>query len=111
MVGAAACDRLPIRRKPMAMWASACSRYLWIVLALLPLVAMAPRLKVTVFLSIFAVSSLMMQTAGLAWLDHHKAMGQEGWGFTTMLLFATLAAVGCRWTTAREVVPPAPASV
>jgi hypothetical protein len=69
MVGAAGMDRLPIARKPMAMWAAAGSRYLWIVIATLPMLPLAGHGPMTVFLVLYALSSLLLQTAGLAWLD------------------------------------------
>jgi Na+/melibiose symporter-like transporter len=69
MVGGAFLDRLPVRRKPMAMWAAAASRYLWVVIAVLPFVPMAAPGKVPLFLGLYALSALLMQTAGLAWLD------------------------------------------
>jgi Na+/melibiose symporter-like transporter len=143
MVGGAVLDRLPVRRKPMAMWAAAFSRYLWMVIAALPFLPIPAGGQVLVFLGLYALSALAMQTAGLAWLDWigdlidpairgryfawrnammtgltmiavwlagpwldgHKASGDQAWGFTTLLLMATLAGVACRWTIARQPDP------
>ena len=64
MVGAAGIDRLPIARKSMAMWSAAAGRYLWLVMAAIPVMPLSGHQAMVLFLFLYALSSLLLQAAG-----------------------------------------------
>lgn len=56
-------------RKTMTVWAASISRYLWLLIAVLPFLPLSSSTRLNLFFGVLALSTILGQIAGVAWSD------------------------------------------